>query len=182
MHASQCQPMADAMAIRAIQLITEFLPKCVANGKDLFARGQQLLASAMAGIAFNNGQVAMVHALAHTVGGLFKVPHGLANSLFLPHVVRFNSDVCGDRYALIAQAMGLDMREINNENAGEAVATAISALTKKMGVPQKLREVGVPESGLAQIAEKTLGDGAIVYNPKPVSEAEEVLGVLKNAW
>ena len=144
--------------------------------------GQQLLASTMAGIAFNNGQVAMVHALAHTAGGMFKVPHGLANSIFLPHVVRFNMDVCGDRYTLIARSMGLDMKGINDENSGEAVANAISALTKKMGVPQKLREVGVPEEGLAKLAENTLADGAIVYNPKPVSDAEEVLGVLKNAW
>ncbi|PKN53137.1 MAG: NAD-dependent alcohol dehydrogenase [Deltaproteobacteria bacterium HGW-Deltaproteobacteria-13] len=182
MHATQCQPVADAMAISAIQLITEYLPKCVENGKDLFARGQQLLASTMAGIAFNNGQVAMVHALAHTVGGMFKVPHGLANSIFLPHVVRFNADVCGDRYTLIAKAMGLDMKDINDENSGEAVAAAITALTRKMGVPQKLSEVGVPEDSLAQVAENSLSDGAIVYNPKPVFDAEEVLGVIKQAW
>lgn len=182
MHATQCQPVADAMAISAIQLITEYLPKCVENGKDLFARGQQLLASTMAGIAFNNGQVAMVHALAHTVGGMFKVPHGLANSIFLPHVVRFNADVCGDRYTLIARAMGLDMKDINDENSGEAVAAAITALTRKMGVPQKLSEVGVPEESLAQVAENSLSDGAIVYNPKPVFDAQEALGVIRQAW
>jgi alcohol dehydrogenase len=182
MHATQCEPVVDAMAIGAIRLIVEYLPKCVENGSDVFARGQQLLASTMAGIAFNNGQVGMVHALAHTVGGMFKVPHGLANSLFLPYVVRFNMDVCGDKYTMIAQAMGLDMKDINDENSGEAVATAITALTKKMGVPQKLRDVGVPEDGLAQLAENTLSDGSIVYNPKPVFDAEEVLSVIMQAW
>jgi alcohol dehydrogenase len=181
-HASMCEPVADAMALRAIQMIVEYLPICVENGSDLFARGQQLLASTMAGIAFNNGQVAMVHALAHTVGGMFNVPHGLANSLFLPHVVRFNADVCGDKYTMIARAMGLDMKDINDENSGEAVATAITALTKRIGVAQRLRDVGIPEDGLAQLAENTLADGAIVYNAKPVFDAEEVLGVIKQAW
>jgi len=91
-------------------------------------------------------------------------------------------DVCGDKYTMIAQAMGLDMKDINDENSGEAVATAINRMTKKMGVPQKLRDVGVPEDGLAQLAENTLSDGSIVYNPKPVFDAEEVLSVIMQAW
>ncbi|OHD66552.1 MAG: hypothetical protein A2176_02140 [Spirochaetes bacterium RBG_13_51_14] len=181
-HANQSSPVADAMAIHAIQLIVEYLPRCVENGKDLFARGQQLLASTMGGIAFCNGQIALVHAMAHTVGGLFKVPHGLANSILLPHVVRYNMDACGDRYAVVARAMGLDMKGINDENAGEAVANAISALTRKMGVPQKLRDAGVPESGLVKASEVTMTMGGVVFNPKPISDANEVLGVYKNAW
>ena len=136
----------------------------------------------MGGIAFCNGQIALVHAMAHTVGGLFKVPHGLANSILLPHVVRYNMDACGDRYAVVARAMGLDMKGINDENAGEAVANAISALTRKMGVPQKLRDAGVPESGLVKASEVTMTMGGVVFNPKPISDANEVLGVYKNAW
>ena len=89
------QPMADALALRSIQLMMEYLPKCVENGKkDLFARGQQALAATMAGIAFTNSQTAMVHAIAHMLGGLYKVPRGLANSILLPHVVRFNECTC----------------------------------------------------------------------------------------
>ncbi len=178
-HANQASPMADAMAIHAIHLIMEYLPRCVENGKDLFSRGQQLLASTMAGIAFGNAQIALVHAMAHTIGGLFKVPHGLANSILLPHVVRFNADACADRYALVARAMGLNVSE---EEAGEAVASGITKFTKKMGVPQKLREVGVPEGGLVEASDVTLTMGGTGINPKPISEAEEVLGVFKNAW
>jgi aldehyde dehydrogenase (NAD+) len=182
MHSTQAQPIADAFAIRAIQLIMEFLPRCVESGKDIFARGQQLIAATMAGVAFNNGQVALVHALAHTLGGLFKVPHGLANSILMPHCVRYNADACGDSYVQVARAMGLDMKGITEENAGEAVANGISAFTKKMGVPQRLRDVGVPESGLAQASDIALSQGPMVYNRKFMSDASEVLSVYKNAW
>ncbi len=182
MHNIQAHPIVDAWALHAIRLIVEYLPRCVENGKDLFARGQQLVAATIAGVAFTSSQVAMVHALAHSLGGLFKVPHGLANSILLPHVVRFNADACGDKYAMIARAMGLDMKEITEENAGEAVASALTAFTKKMGVPQKLREVGVSEGGLVQVADLAMGQAPMVVNPRTVSDATEALGVLKNAW
>ncbi|MCX5848997.1 MAG: iron-containing alcohol dehydrogenase [Deltaproteobacteria bacterium] len=181
-HALQCEPISDAMALHAIKLIMQYLPRCVEKGDDLFARGQQLLASTMAGVAFGNAQIGLVHAMAHAVGGLFKVPHGLANSILLPHVIRYNMDVCADRYAMIARAMDLNVKGMSDEEAANAVADAISALTKKMHVPQKLREVGVPEDGLAKASDYALSDGSIVYNPKIMSDTEEILSVYKKAW
>lgn len=178
-HCIQRQPMADAWALRAIQLIMEYLPQCVENGKDLFARGQQALAATMAGIAFTNSQTAMVHAVAHMLGGMYRVPHGLANSILLPHVVRFNACACPDSYNMVACAMGI---KASDEEAGEAVAGAITALSKKMGVPQKLRDVGVPENNLDQAAEIALSQAPMVVNPRQVDDAQEVLSVLKAAW
>jgi alcohol dehydrogenase class IV len=181
-HALQAEPIADGMALHAIRLIFEYLPRCVENGDDLFARGQQQIAATMAGIAFGNAQIGLVHAMAHTVGGLFKVPHGLANSVLLPHVMMYNLDECPDRYAVVAQGMGIDISGMKDEEAGEAAANAVWELTKKMGVPQKLREAGVPEEGLEEASEMALYDGSVVYNPKPVFESEEVLAVYKEAW
>lgn len=181
-HALQCQPIADAMALHAIRLIMEYLPRCVEKGDDLVARGQQQIATTMAGVAFGNAQVGLVHAMAHSVGALFKVPHGLANSILLPHVMLFNLDECPERYALVAGAIGLDIRGLNDMEAGEAAANAIWELTRKMGVPQRLRDAGVPESGLEAAANLSLSDGAIVYNPKFIMEAEEVLAVYRKAW
>lgn len=181
-HAMQAEPIADAMALHAIRLILEYLPTCVEKGDDLFARGQQLLASTMAGIAFGNAQVGLVHAMAHAVGGLFKVPHGLANSILLPYAMMYNMDESADRYAMIARTMDLDVKGMSDEAAGEAAVNAMWELTKKMGVPQKLGEVGVPEEGLKDVADLALSDGSIVYNPKPIFESEEILGVLKKAW
>ena len=182
LHALQCEPISDAMALHAITLIAEYLPICVERGDDLVARGQQQLAATMAGIAFSNAQVGMVHAMAHSVGARFKVPHGLANSILLPHVMMYNMDTCPDRYALVARAMGLDIKGMSDEESGEAAANAIWEMTKKMEVPQRLRDVGVPEDGLEDVAELSLSDGSIVYNPKPIFEPEEVLEVYKKAW
>lgn len=182
LQALQRQPIADGMALHAIRLIFQFLPRCVEYGGDLLARGQQQIAATMAGVAFGNAQVGLVHALAHSVGALFKVPHGLANSILLPHVMLFNLDECPDRYALVAQAAGLDIRDLNDIEAGEAAAGAVWDLTRKMGVPQKLRDAGVPEHGLEEAANLSLSDGAIVYNPKAVLDAGEVLTLFRQAW
>jgi len=182
LQALQRQPIADGMALHAIRLIFQFLPRCVEYGGDLLARGQQQIAATMAGVAFGNAQVGLVHALAHSVGALFKVPHGLANSILLPHVMLFNLDECPDRYALVAQAAGLDIRDLNDIEAGEAAAGAVWDLTRKMGVPQKLRDAGVPEYGLEEAANLSLSDGAIVYNPKAVLDAGEILTLFRQAW
>jgi len=95
LHALQAEPIADAMALQAIRLIAAYLPRCVANGDDLFARGQQQIAALMAGVAFSNAQLGLVHAMAHSLGALFNVPHGLANSLLLPHVMLYNLESYG---------------------------------------------------------------------------------------
>jgi len=181
-HALQAEPISDGMAFYAIRLIMEYLPRCVENGDDLVARGQQQLAATMAGIAFGNAQIGLVHAIAHSVGALYGVPHGLANSILLPHVMMYNMDECADRYALVAEAMGVREKGMSDEEASEAAANAIWELTKKIGLPQKLSEVGVEETGLADAAELSLSDGSIVYNPKVIFEAEEVLGVCKKAF
>ena len=181
-HTLQASPIADAMALQAIRLIYEFLPKCVEKGSALLARGQQQCAATMAGVAFDNAQVGLPHALAHSMGGLFKVPHGLANSIVLPHSMRFNMEEAADRYALIARTMGLDTKGKSDEEAAEMAIVAIEEMSKKMGIPQRLRDAGVPESGLIEIAELALSDGAIVYNPRLIMEADEIMGVLKAAY
>jgi aldehyde dehydrogenase (NAD+) len=181
-HALQSEPISDGMAFYAIRLIMSYLPTCVENGEDLFARGQQQIAATMAGVAFSNAQIGLVHAAAHSVGALYKVPHGLANSILLPYVMEYNMDEAADRYALVAQAMGVAEKGMSDEEAGQAAVNAIFELTKKVGLPQKLRECNVPESGLEACADLALSDGSIVYNPKPIFEAEEVMEVLRKAY
>jgi len=181
-HTLERQPIADAMALHAIRLIMEYLPRCVENGSDLFARGQQLLAATIAGIACSSAFFGLNHAMAHCVGALYEVPHGIGNSILLPHVMLFNLEECADCYAQVAAAMGLDLRGMSNLEAGRAAAEEVWKLTRKIGLPQKLREVGVTEEGLAEAAEMALSDGCIIYNPRMVMEAEEVLEVYRAAW
>jgi aldehyde dehydrogenase (NAD+) len=181
-HALQAEPISDTMAFGAIRLIMQYLPICVEKADDLIARGQQQIAATMAGIAFSNAQVGLVHAMAHCIGALYKVPHGMANSILLPHVMMYNMDEAADRYALVAEAMGVREKGMSDEDAAGAAVDAVFELTRKMGVPQSLREVGVLEEGLMEASEMALCDGSVVYNPKVVFEADEVMEVYKKAF
>jgi alcohol dehydrogenase class IV len=181
-HSLQREPVADGMALQAIRLIKEFLPRAVKDGRDMTARGQMLIAANMAGAAFSNAQVGMVHALAHSVGARFKVHHGLANSILLPPCLRYNADACGDVYLEILLAMGVSIPGISSDEAGNLLSDRITEFTKGLGLPQRLRDVGVPQEGLMECSEIALSDGAIVYNPKFISDSAEVLKVYQQAW
>ena len=182
LHSLQREPIADGLALHAIKLTKEFLPKAVENGKDMTARGQMLIAANMAGAAFSNAQVGLVHALAHSVGAIFGVHHGLANSILLPACLRYNADACGEIYLDVLWALGVNIEGIQPDKAGDMLADKIMELTKRLGLPQRLRDVGVPEGGLKECSELALSDGAIVYNPKFISDSAEVLKVYKQAW
>jgi alcohol dehydrogenase len=179
---AQREPVSDALGLHAIRLITKHLPAAVSNGSDMVARGQMLIAATLAGAAFSNAQVGLLHAIAHVVGARHGVHHGTANAIAMPHVVRFNNDVVADRHRLVADAMGVDVRGMSEEAAGLRAAEAISAFVAEVGLPLTFREAGVPENDLPGCAEAAMSDGAIVYNSKPVRDPSEVLGVLKAAW
>jgi len=180
-HSEQHEPIADAMAMHAIRLIREFLPRAVENGRDLVVRGQMLIAANLAGVAFGNAQVGIVHAMAHSVGARFGVPHGVANSILLPYGMRFNLDIC-PRYVMVAQALGIPVEGKSAEEAGLEAIEEIKRFTGRLGLPQRLREVQVPEAGIREVAELTLYDGSLVYNPKPAFDAEVIESVLREAW
>jgi alcohol dehydrogenase class IV len=148
----------------------------------MMARGQMLIAANLAGIAPANAGWGVVHGLAHAVGAKFKVHHGLANSILLPPCLRYNADVCGDVYLEILSAMGVNAAKVSQEEAGNVLADTIADFTKRLGLPQKLREAGVPQEGLKECSEIALSDGAIVYNPKLISDPAEVLKVYEQAW
>jgi alcohol dehydrogenase len=182
LHSLQREPIADGLALHAIRLIKEFLPRAVKEGKDMAARGQMLIAANMAGSAFSNAQVGLVHALAHTVGAKFKVHHGLANSILLPPCIEYNADACGDVYLNVLSALGVKIEGVSPDGAGSLLADRIADFTRGLGLPQKLREVGVSEDGLHECSEIALSDGAIVYNPKFICDSAEVLKVYRQAW
>jgi alcohol dehydrogenase class IV len=181
-HSRQSEPVADALALHGIRMIKEYLPRAVENGGDIVARGQMLIAACIAGAAFSNAQVGLVHALAHSIGAKFGVPHGIANSIFLPHCILYNLDACMDRYSQIAQAMGKDIRDMEPLKAAEQAAIAIVEFTKSIGMPQTLREMNVDGSGLEECAMDALMDGSIVYNPKMIFDPNEILKVYRNAF
>lgn len=164
-------PLTDAQAILAVDMIVTHLPRALESGADLLARGQLLLASNLAGAAMSNAGVGLVHAIAHVVGARYGVHHGVANGIALPHVIRFNRDELGDRYQDIASAM----------HARDA-AQSCQELLARSGLPCRYRDTGVPAEALESLAEAAICDGAIIYNGKFAADRDLVLGVLREAW
>ena len=121
-------------------------------------------------------------ATAHHVGGIFDVPHGDANAIMLPHSMRFNADASADRQALIAQAMGINTRGMNDHEAALSAADAVEERRNALGLPGRLLDVGVPEEGLELIAAATLKDRSLATNPTPVSDAGPIMQVLRSSW
>lgn len=178
--AQNAEPITDALALHAIRIIKEHLPRAVAYGADLPAREQMLLASHMAGIAFNCAGVGVVHAVAHVLGAIHDVPHGVANALMLPDGMKFNMPAATPRYADVARALGVTATATESELAHYAV-DAVRELRRVIGLPERLRDVGVPEEGLERVAAEALLDGAIYFNPREATE-DELLTMVREAF
>jgi len=178
----QREPIADGLAMQAIRLLHRDLPVCVENGADLAARGQTQLAATMAGWAFGNAMVGLVHAMAHSLGAIARTPHGIANGILLPHVMAFNRDDAAEGYAMVAEALGVCEKGMDERGAAEAAVVEIGAFLRRIGHPLRLSEAGVKEGDLVKAATLSLSDGAIVNNPRPVLDEEEVLAVYRAAF
>ncbi len=178
-------PVSDGFALGAIELIMSRLVQAVENGADVEARGAMLIASNMAGIAFTHSMVGCVHGLAHTTGAHFRVPHGVANGIFLPVGLEYNFEYIQDKLARLAPVAGVMETGMSNEAAARAVIASIRSLTQQLNklnaLPLRLRDVGVPEDGLMTIAEGALNDGTSFYNPRPM-DAEELLPFVQNVY
>ena len=178
-------PVSDAFAAAAVKLIMGNLVKCVRDGNDEEARLAMANGSLLAGIAFSNSMVGVVHSLAHGAGGVVHIPHGVANAIFLPWGMEYN---IGRRAEIIAELAPLLCGREAGGSAGERAAAAVRAvrdlagkLNEICGLPLRLRDAGVKEDSLEAIAKAAINDGSLVYNPEEVT-FEEALELLKKAW
>ena len=172
-------PIGDGMALHAIRLLFDNLPRCKDGDIDTLLATKT--ACAMASLA-SFGGLGLNTATCHHVGGLYDVPHGEANAILLPHSMRYNLDACADRQRLIAEAIGVARSTMTDEEAGLAAADAVDGLCRELELPRTLREVGVPEDGLEYIATATLQDRSLSTNPKPVVDAGPIMEVLRAAY
>ncbi len=179
LHAIPHEPITDGLALHAIRLLHRYLPICVENGNDLVARGQVQIAATIAGWAFGIAGVGNVHALAHSIGAVAHVPHGIANGILLADCMEFNIESCPETYALVAEACGVREKGMDDMDAARAAITAVRQFTKKIGHPQRLSEMKVKEDDIVKAAEMSLGDGAILNNPRLVLEASEMLEIYR---
>ena len=176
-------PVSRMLARQALQLLGANIETAVFNGGDIEARGAMLLGSMLAGQAFANSPVAAVHALAYPIGGTFHVPHGLSNALVLPHVLRFNAPDAAPLYAEIAaDAFPHLAREDGTQGRCAAFIEELAALAGKLGMPTRLREVGIGEEHLPKMAADAMKQQRLlVNNPRPVEEAD-ALAIYGAAW
>jgi len=174
-------PLSDAYATEAIRLIATWLPRSLEQPDDLNARGQMLMAANMAGTCFSNAMVSLNHAMAHSLGALYHIHHGTLNAMLLPHTMREFVDVAGDRLAVTARAMGLDVAGMSDTQAGLAAADRVEAFVREVGLTEGLAELGVPEDGPAKAADMALSDGTIIYSPKPIFDPAEIEPIIRKA-
>jgi alcohol dehydrogenase class IV len=173
-------PISEGLALQAIRMIVQYLPASIEKPQDLEARVQMQMASTMAGWAFSVAGVGLVHGMSHSLGALVRVPHGTANAILLPHVMRFNAAAAAPKLALVARALGIQGEQDDTQLA-QAAANAVAQFLTRIAHPTKLSDVSVKPSDLEACAALALTDGATATNPRGVRSAEEVLAVYREA-
>ena len=170
----------DMFHINAMALIYKNLEKA-ANEKDDLAIEKMAYAQYIAGMGFSNVGLGIVHSMAHSLGAFFDTPHGLANSILLPHVLRFNGKICPELYANMGRAFNLDMDNLSDEEIVERVSDAVQDLSKRLRIPQTLREVGIPREMLPQLASQAINDVCTAGNPREVT-IEDLVRIYEEAY
>lgn len=174
-------PLTDSAALMAITMITQYLPKAVANGEYMKARDKMAYGQYLAGIAFNNASLGYVHAMAHQLGGFYNLPHGVCNAILLPHVEEFNLIGNANRFRDIARAMGENIDGLSTMEAARKAIAAIRQLSSQVGIPENLRSLGVKEEDFEIMAENAKKDVCQLTNPRKAT-LEQVVGIFKAAY
>ena len=165
-------PITDACAIKAIELISANLRLAVRDGSDMAARENMAYAQFLAGMAFNNASLGFVHAMAHQLGGLYDLPHGVCNAVLLPHVQSFNASVCAKRLSDVARALGADIKGITPEEGAQAAIAAIRTLALDVEIPAGLRELGAKLQDIPLLATNALKDACGLTNPRRADQRQ----------
>ncbi|HEX9401724.1 MAG TPA: iron-containing alcohol dehydrogenase [Anaeromyxobacter sp.] len=173
-------PITDACAIKAIELIAEYLRPAVANGANLEARDRMAYAEFLAGMAFNNASLGYVHAMAHQLGGFYNLPHGVCNAILLPAVCEFNLIAAAKRLGDVAVALGEPIDGLAPVDAAAKGIAAIRKLSRSIGIPAGLKELGVKEGDLPTMAENAKKDACQLTNPRTAT-LQQVVDIFKAA-
>lgn len=171
-------PVTDATALAAVEIIFANLARTVKNGHDIEAREQMVYAIFLGGLAFNNAGLGYVHAMAHQLGGVYDLPHGVCNAMLLPYVEEENAKYVPEKFRAIAKAIGLHVDNQTDKQCADFVIDSIKALSKEVGIPSKLSELGVDEVDLDLLAENSMKDACAPGNPF-IPTKEEVIALFK---
>lgn len=170
----------DMFHVNAMALIYKNLEKA-ANEKDKVAVEKMAYAQYIAGMGFSNVGLGIVHSMAHSLGAYFDTPHGVANALLLPHVMKFNGKVCPELFRNMGNAFGLDMSNTTDEQAVQKVVDAVAELSRKLNIPQTLKEIGIPEEMIPTLAKQAINDACTPGNPREVT-VDDIIAIYKEAY
>lgn len=170
-------PLTDMAALSAAQLAWGNLRGARFTPEDKTYRNNMMMASLMAGLAFSNASLGIVHALAHSLGGAFGLPHGECNAILLEKVVLYNYSAASKKYDRLAEAMGIEISSVNGEDNSEALANALQSLRKDLNITNRLIDLGVKLPDIRLLAEFALKDPCVASNPREATQAdlEEIL-------
>lgn len=161
--------MSDMFEIKAIEMINRYLETATFEPDNAEARNGMAVAQYIAGMAFSNVGLGLVHGMAHPLGAIFDIPHGVANAMLLPTVMEFNASAAIDKYVIIAKAMDVYCADKTSEENTQAAIDAVKGLALKLGIPQHLSELGIKEEDIDKLAEAAFNDVCTPGNPKDVS-------------
>ncbi|MFP3895726.1 MAG: iron-containing alcohol dehydrogenase [Anaerolineales bacterium] len=175
--------VSDAMAEQGIALIGEYLRPAYARGQNLDARTGMMSACVFAGEALGEAGVGIVHSLAHVLGGQFQIPHGVANALLLPYVMEFNRIGCREKYAYVASLLGENVQGLSLDEASRRGVEAVRGLSQDVNIPQRLRDLDVPQEALEKVAKVCLEtqDRILTNDPRTIN-LEEAIELLHKAY
>lgn len=172
--------MSDMFEIKAIEMITRYLETAVNEPTNAEARNGMAVAQYIAGMAFSNVGLGVVHGMAHPLGAIFDIPHGVANALLLPLIMEFNAPAALDKFVIIAKAMNVYCPTMSREEAAQAAVDAVRSLAIRVGIPQHLSELGIKESDIERLAESAIADVCTPGNPREVTK-DIILELYKKA-
>ena len=176
---TESSPITDALSIDALKLVFTYLKRAYDNGNDLEAREKMMYASVMAGMAFNNGGLGYVHALAHQVGAFYQQIHGVCNAVLLPHVIEFNSvSIPEDRIIKLCNVVGGDADKQNE--AIFIIKNKFQGLCKDIDIPINLKDIGVKKADLGFLSKNSLKDISALTNPRQ-GTFEDIISIFKAA-
>jgi lactaldehyde reductase len=170
--------MSDMFEIEAIRMINKYLRTAVFEPTNPVGRNGMAVAQYIAGMAFSNVGLGVVHGMAHPMGSLFDIPHGVANAMLLPTIMEFNAPVCRDKYVEIAKAMNAYKEGMTKEEAADAACKAVRDLAIEVGIPQHLTEIGIKEEDIPALAEQAITDVCTPGNPREVTK-EDIIELYK---
>lgn len=162
--------MSDMFEIKAIEMIAHYLETAVSQPENAEARNGMAVAQYIAGMAFSNVGLGVVHGMAHPLGAIFDIPHGVANALLLPTIMEFNAPAALAKYVDIAKAMNVFVTGMTEVEAADAAVKAVRELSLRVGIPQHLSDLGIKEEDLPRLAKAAFADVCTPGNPREVTE------------